>query len=287
MPTFDLSLSPTQTELILKPGATVIQTYKITNNTYQNLSLLISVDPWQPTDSSGSVSYDQVSSNPYLSFSLSNSDIKLNQIFILSPKTTQQLILKIKSASDTPLGDSYYTLFVNQSSSDLTGDLTHSNAIGKIGSHLLISSANSDQIPQKALLKNLAVKPKIKDILFTPLQISAQIQNTTPYYFPISGTLTISKNNLQIKQFNLSPDNVLAYHTRTIRCLNNNEITNCQLKPPFWPGIYTATINLHPSINSPASSLTFYVFPFSPLAFLIPLTFLILFFRYRSPHPFL
>jgi hypothetical protein len=277
MAAFDLSLSPPQLELILKPGATIIHTYEITNNTYQNLSLSISIDPWLPQGPEGFVSYDHVPANPYLSFSLSNSDLKLNQTFILPPQTHRQLILKIKSATDTPLGDSYYTLFVNQDSSSLTGDLTHSAAAAKVGSHLLISSANSDQIPQKALIKNLTVAPKLKDILFTPLQISAEIQNTTDFYFPISGTLAITKNNLLIKQFNLTPDNILSHNSRLISCDNSP----CLLKPPFWPGKYTATIT---TPFSPSHSTSFYIFPFSLITLLIPLTIsLTLLFR-RSRH---
>lgn len=268
MPNFDLSLSPSQLELIAKPNSTAIYTYQLTNNTYQNLSLFISLEPWQPQGNDGSVSYSQVPVNPHLTFSLSNADLKLNQTFTLPPQTTKQLILKIKTDSSAPLNDSYYTLFVNQNLSDF-GNSNHSTVTAKIGSHLLISIANTDHLPQKGQIQPLIINPKLKDIFFTPLRVSTEVKNITDYYFPISGTLTLSKNNLTIKEIKLSPDNVLAHHSRQLQY---------SFSPPFWPGKYTATLT---TPFAPNASASFYIFPFSLLA-LLPLVILLTFlFRYK------
>lgn len=260
MASFNLSISPPQLELILKPGVTLTQAYDIVNNSDNVLLLTTSVDPWRPTDSNGSVTYDNISPSQYLHFSLANADIRLGQTFRLEPGAKRQLVLKIKSDSDALLTDNYYTFFVSQdATSTLNPDQTNNQLSARIGSHILISTHTTDSPEISLAVTNFTTTPRFKDILFTPITINGLLNNNSEFYFRPEGKITLTKNNLIIKELTLAPQNVLAHHSRSIQCLDDQQNTvPCSISPPFWPGLYTATIN---TTNTTVST-SFFVFPY-------------------------
>ena len=274
---FNLTLSPPQIEFVLKPGITLTQAYQITNNSQESVTLNTEVLPFLPQGDNGSVSYSSLLANPNISFSLNNADLKLGQPFTLAPLESRQLVLKIKTSPDTELSDYYSTFFVYQSTELSANDTTISQSIGKIGSHILLSVSNTEFPKIEAQIKNFSITPKIKDVLFTPLNFSTQIQNNTNYFFKSLGTITVSKNQKTIKQFSLDSQNVLANHNRSLLCENQ---TQCTLSPPLWPGKYTATLELDSNLNVPPASFSFWIFPLSPIAFVLSIIFLIYSFRW-------
>lgn len=269
---FNLSLSPPQIEFVLKPGITLIQTYQITNNSQESITLNTEVLPFLPQGDNGSVSYSSLLANPNISFSLNNANLKLGQPFTLAPQESRQLVLKIKASPQTELADYYSTFFVYQSNDMSAKDTSISQSIGKIGSHVLLSVSETEFPKTEGLVKKFTITPKIKDIFLTPLNFSAQVQNNTNYFFKSLGKITISKNQKIIKQLNLDSQNVLANHNRLLLCENQ---TSCRLSPPLWPGNYTATLEFDPNLNIPSSSVTFFVLPLSPIAFILSILFLI------------
>jgi hypothetical protein len=283
MASLDLTLKPAQIELVAEPGVSLTQAYEITNHSDSSLVLTTSVRPWLPLDPNGSITYDNVPANPNFEFSLANADLQLGQNFLLRPGASRQLVLKVKSLSDTPLSDSYFTFFISQDlTNTLNPDSNLSAATGQIGSHLLISTSKTENLTSSASISKFAVSPKIKDILFPKLSFQAEIYNQSSYFFKATGKITISKNNLTVKEMALFPQNVLAHSSRTVACNpGNNEPVSCTFNPPFWPGKYTATLSLDSSLSSPPVSVTFYVFPYSLC--LIILLFTALFILFRHP----
>lgn len=260
---FDITLKPAQTEFVVLPGGVITQVYNITNNSDTSLAVDASVLPWKPTGPDGSVTYDNVATTNYLQFSLTNQDNRLDSPFILMPKSTRQLVLKIEVAPNADLGDYYYTFFINQKqTSSASGSF--SGTSGKIGSHILLSVSQTENPATDISVDNFKITPKIKDIFFTPITFSAQITNDSGFYFKTIGDLTISKNGLVIKRIGLTPLNVLSNHHRNLQCQES-----CTISPPFWPGAYTATINFDPSVSAKSFSTTFFIFPFSLLILLI------------------
>lgn len=252
---FNLTLSPSQLEIILKPGARLTQAYDVVNNSNNTLILSTSVEPWRPTDNQGSITYDQVSPNPDIQFSLANADLKIGQNFRLEPGAKRQLVLKISSNSTTAVGDNYYTFFISQESTVANTP----QAFGKIGSHILISSSNSDTPKQNISINNFITTPRFKDVFFTPIRFTGLITNNSDFYLRPEGKLTLTKNNLVVKELTLAPQNVLAHHSRTIQCTDNqHNVIPCSVTPPFWPGLYTATL----STQNAATSVSFFVFPY-------------------------
>ena len=266
MSSLNLTLKPAQLEMTVKPGASFTQAYQLTNNSDSSLTVNTSVLPWLPTGSNGSLTYDNVFPNPNFSFSLNNSDLRLGQTFLLQPHQSRQLVLKIKSDSSASPGDSYFTFFISQDlTTSLNPDTNFTAASGRLGSHLLISLSQNQSVSSQASVQSLSVSPLFKDILYPQLRFEAKVQNLSSYFFKSAGKLTISKNNLPIRELNLYPQNVLALSSRSINCIDNDLPAACTLNPPLWPGKYTVTLDLDPSQASASASTSFYVFPYSLL----------------------
>lgn len=273
MPSLNLTLKPAQIELVAKPGITLTQAYTVSNNTDSSLALTTQVLPWQASGSDGSVTYQDVPANPHLQFSLNNADLELGQNFILNPRETRQLVLKIKSTDTIPLSDSYYTFFVSQNlSGSFNANTSLTSTSARIGSHILFSTATSASPASKLSVTQISISPQLKDIFFSQISFQAEVSNSSPYFAKTTGKLTISKNDLVIKEFDLYPQNVLSQHSRQITCMTDNNPTPCTLSPPFWPGSYTATITLDPALSASPVSLNFYVFPYSLLLAIILLS---------------
>lgn len=261
MANLNLSIEPAQIEYVLAPGRTIIQTYQIKNTTGNPVTLKTSIEAWKPQGNDGLVNYNNVALNPNLEFSLTNSDLKLGDYFVLQPNSEKQLVLKIKSYPDGLSRDTYATFFVTEDSGQIPGD-SQSQAIIKIGSHILLTTSTTDKPDFKAEIINFKTSPKFKDIFLNKINFSAEIKNPTDFFFKTNGSISITKNDLEIKKIDLSLLNVLSHSNRQIQCES--------LYPPFWPGQYKATLTLSNSDQKISQSILFFVFPYTfILAFLL------------------
>lgn len=260
---FNLSLSPPQLELVAQPGKTVIQVYNVYNNDSQPITLKATVESWLPNGNDGNVKYlPATTSSQIASFSLSNSEFQLDQPFVVQPNQKRQVILKIKTAPNIQ-GDSYHTLFLSQLSS--TPEVKNSSAFGQIGSHILLSVSSSENPSYQANIKQITTSPSLKDIFTSTIRISSEVENQGNFFFTTSGKISITKNGQTIKDLDLLPVNVAAHASRLLYCQDksNPELAQeCTISPPFWPGVYTATISLDNPVNIKPFSTTFFVFPY-------------------------
>lgn len=263
---FNITLSPPQTEIAIKPGKSFTQAYSITNNSNQVVTLTTSVKEWIPQGNQSQIVFlDE--NNPNISFSLLNADLKLGQSFVIPPGGQKQIVLKVSIGAQAISQDSYFTFFVSQFD---TSSSTTVGASGQIGAHLLIStSTNLNQSP-KFSLKNLQVFPKIKDVFLTPLTFQIEIDNQTEFFQKPVGNLVIQKSGQDFKTLPLDSQNILANRSRLVYCQDN---PSCTIKGPLWPGPYTAQIKLE---NYASPLQTFLVLPISPLITIILLLFVYL-----------
>jgi len=265
MSNFNLTLSPSQIEYVLKPGVSIIQAYEVTNNSDFSITLNTEILPWIPNGVDGSVNYNQAINNPNIIFSLGNADLKLGQPFTLAPNAKKQLVLKFKTDSNVGLADSYYTFFVTQNLTTTESKDNFSQASGKIGSHILLTVSNTENPKVESIIQNFSISPKIKDVFFRPIIFKGQIKNNSDFFFKINGKITITKNDKIIKEFQLNDSNVLNHHGRNITCKDQN----CILNPPLWPGHYLVKVSLDPSLNAKSYDTSFYVLPISPILFIL------------------
>jgi len=273
----NLTLKPAQVELISLPGSSVTQAYNIINNSDTTIVLYSNVLPFAPVDNNGSVTYENVTPSSQVHFSLANADLQLGQTFTLKPNENRQLVLKIQSDQNTPLKDFYFTFFVNQNiGNDNANEFSASAATARVGSHILLSTSKVENTNSTFTVSRFNVSPKFKDILYPQLTFKAEVNNQSNYYNKIVGKLTISKNDLLIKEFELYPSNVLAHSSREIQCLSNNEPTPCSITPPFWPGQYKAVITLDSALSTKPVSISFFIFPYSFLFIALVVTAILL-----------
>ena len=260
---FNLTLYPAKVEIIAKPNAVITQAFEVTNNSDSIISLIPEILPWLPQGPDGSVTYDQVPTSANFSFSIVNPDLKLGQSFILKPQEKKQIVIKLKSSS---VSDGYFTFFLSQNDIQTNSLQNNSYLSGKIGSHLLIATSETENLTSTFTTTKLSLNPKLKDIFFTPINLSAQVINTSDHYATHSSPIIITKNNQLIQKIDTYPTTILAHESRQIQCFNQTSPVNCQLQPPFWPGLYTITLN--------DKSTNYFVFPFS---LVITIVFAILF----------
>ena len=250
---FDITLSPSVSEISITPGNKFILAFNITNNTNNELTLNSSVDTWLPRGNTGQVVYTNIYADPNISFSLNNSDLSLGQEFVIGPAQKKQLVLKINAPPSVSRRDHYYTFFINQVGSE--------QSLAKIGAHIIISTQTKQEIDLN--IEKFSISPFFKDTFFKPITINATIKNNGKQYTKTIGKLTITKNDIKIKEFIISPDTVLAGYNRSLRCANDKaEIIPCSLNPPFWPGIYKVSLELN-SQKAVSFETAFFVFPFS------------------------
>lgn len=266
MSNFNLTISPAQIEYVLKPGVTIIQAYDVVNNSDFDITLNTEVLPWIPFGNDGSVSYDQAVSNPDIEFSLTNSNLKINEPFVLKANSKQQLVLRIKTNPNINLADNYYTFFVYQNQNTIQSNNNFSQATGKIGSHILLTISNTENQKIDSIIQNFSITPKFKDVFFRPINFQGQVRNNSNFFFKTNGKITITKNGKTIKELNLSPNNILNHHSRDISCQDQD---TCSLNPPLWPGYYKLKMELDPSLNAKTYDTSFYVLPISPILFLL------------------
>lgn len=259
---FNISLTPANTTLIVKPQAIAVQKYTLTNKTANSIVLTPSIEFWQPNKFDGSISYTN-QNNPDLSFAFENSDIEFDKTFTLNPNEIKEITLYIRPSDTLKNKDSYSTLFFTQINS---GSYIVPQIKTKIGGNILISVSETLDVIPKAEIKYLKTNSSLFiDTFFSkPVTFSSRIQNLTPHYFPITGKIVIKKNNSQYKEIPLAPKNVLS--------LNSRDIDEITLQKPYPIGLYKATIQLDSPIQSTPIATTFLVFPYSITFFILTIT---------------
>ncbi len=277
---FNISISPPQTELVIKPSGHFTQAYQVKNNGNQTLYLSTSIKQWLPADSTGTINYFDTSTDQ-ISFSLANADLNLGQNFILKPGQDKQIVLKLVSSKATPDQDYYFTFFISQI--DQGGST--SSSLGQIGAHILMSSSTNLTTQPKATINSIKTTPKLKDIFFRPISLSVDLQNQSDNFFKAEGKLIIQKGGKIIKELAINPQNILANSSHYLTCLENDQVIPCSISPPFWPGPYTATLKLESEINYTSFPSTFLVLPYSIFALIIVISAFVLFIKKSKDRP--
>ncbi len=264
---FNLSITPPELELLIPPDKTITQAYNITNNSDSAITLKATIEPWQADGTTGAVRYLTANEvNHVLDFSTFNADIQLGVPFVIPANQKRQIVLKIKSLPNT-VGDSYQTLFLTQVD-DYNLNSSGTGAIGRIGSHILVSISPTQNINYQAQINQFHTTPTIKDIFFSTITLDGLVENKSKFYFKTDGQITITKGGQVFKQLTLTPLNVAADQSRQILCQTDKNITPCTLTPPFWPGIYNATLTLNPALHAAPTTITFFVFPYLLMLFI-------------------
>ncbi len=283
-----LSIYPPLLEVMIKPGKSITQVYKLINNGETDLVMTSKIVSFEPADELGNIKLGNGNSklasiNDYFSFQ--NADLKLGESFTLKAGAQQQIVLKISAPQDAPEKDYYLTLLfeTNPQENLYLHPGGVSSAQAKIGSNILLTVSETGEPPRKAEtieFKLQNAKFKIIDS-FTKPQFVLRIKNTGRSLFKPMGTITLTGWLGQKYLLNLLPENILSGSIRKIGCSlpDNPEVFgSCQIKPKFLLGFYQAKaeFGLEKISNDYTTQINFIALPIKLILALLGLAFLLL-----------
>lgn len=236
---FSLSVSPPLTQILIKPGTKVTQTYQFVNNGEGGL-YSIHLFPFSPGGINGEIDLDENAPSSDW-FSLLAPQIAFGAKFNASPGANTTVVLQISVPPEATQKDYYFSL-VFQSENEKGLDQSASQSSGRIGSNLLISVA-SDENPFKIAEIQEFSAPLIIDSL-GKINYAFILKNVGRTLFKPIGRITVD-NIFSRKKINLeiAPQNVLAYSERRIACLKAENLTDCALESPVLFGLYRAKLD--------------------------------------------
>lgn len=243
--TISLSIYPPLLEVTLKPGKSITQVYKITNNSEQDFIMNSQIVSFEPSDELGNVQLNSDNQSPAKEwFSFQNADLQLGQSFLLKSGQTQQVVLAVKTPPQAKEDDYYLALLFETQLSSLNKELSNAQAQAKIGANILLTVSETGEPPRKAEIAEFKIqKTKFKIIdSFTQPQFVLKIKNSGHSLFKPMGTITTTGWLKQKYLLDLLPENILTKSTRQIACESNSESKICRLPSKFLFGPYETKI---------------------------------------------
>jgi len=211
--TYSLSIWPPLLEVMIQPGKTITQVYKISNSGDDQI-LTAKILPFEPSDSVGNIHLLSLPGllNP-LSFSFQNEQISLGSPFLLKSGEGKDLVLKLLVPKTTPEKDFYASLVFETSPEGKIGQ-SQSQAAAKIGSNLLITVSLTGEPEKKAKILEFST-PKIIDS-FDEVPFFLEIKNIGRAFFKPFGEINIEGILGQKDKIELLPENILTDSSRIL-----------------------------------------------------------------------
>ncbi|HNP89171.1 MAG: hypothetical protein BWY24_00638 [Microgenomates group bacterium ADurb.Bin219] len=205
--TYSVSLWPPLLELIIKPGKSATQVYKISNMGDPQI-LITKVLPFEPADNQGNVNILNLPTllSP-LNFSFQGGDLPLGKAFALKSGENRDLVLKISVPKNTPEKD-FYASFVLETSPEGKIGQSITQTAAKIAGNILISVSNSLFPAKKGKILEFS-SPKIVDS-FDAVPFVLKVENLGDSFFKTFGEIKIEGIFNQSGTVKILPENILA-----------------------------------------------------------------------------
>lgn len=224
--TLSLAISPPILEIMIKPGKSITQVYKLTNNG----------DPAVIVARIAELGTNGIEENP--SFHLEpwigflSSDVIMGKPFILPKGKTKEFILKVNPPGGTPERD-YYRVLAFTTYPNPAGDSSQSQVSETLGSPLLITTTKTGFLNKNAKIVEFDI-PKIMDS-FGPVQTTIAVANTGTTYTRPVGTITL-KGMLGSASYEIIPRIVLQGQRRNLATTDTS--TDADSPTLNLPGFY-------------------------------------------------
>ncbi len=274
-----LSISPPLVEIMIKPGKTVTQAYKIRNDG-EPVIVTISLMDYRPGDLKASPDFQ-----PESWIQIINNDLSLNTPFLLNSNQEKQVILKISPPLSTP-EEEYYRVVMFSTSPNPASQLSESGISQSLGSILLVSVTRIGEKLKAAQLTK-SVIPAVMDS-FDPLKLDFDLQNTgTIYVRPVGDINLAGQAGLPAQagkaNFKILPKIILPGHVQRLTT-DNSKSDGQDLHTLYLPGFYLGKYEVSISFTLDDSKIkiehskTFYALPWK--TFLVLIILLLVFFQY-------
>ncbi len=257
-----LSISPPLLEVMIKPGKSITQTYKISN---LGEDAIITIHLAELDENI------QVKNNPDFQkdkwVNIINKDISFDKPFLLEAGKDKQIILQINPPEDAKEQD-YYRVLLFSTTPNQPKETSQSSVSESLGSILIINITSTGLPPMGAQIAQFTL-PKIIDS-FGPLETVVKIKNIGKTYFRPIGNIFLT-GFLGQASYKINPLVILSGQTRTLsteipleKSASLNTVSPATLKlSGFFLGKYNLEINfsLNESVIKIQASKTFYAIP--------------------------
>jgi hypothetical protein len=264
-----LSISPPILEVLIKPGKSITQTYKLSNSG----DPVIITPKVMEIDENGIISNPQFSAENWIT--LINTDVSINQPFLLQTNTEKQIILKINPPQKSA-ENNYYRALVFSTSVNPIPNTSVTSFSQNLGTILLICVTNSGLLEKTAKISKFDL-PKIIDS-FGPLIFDISVINTGKIYFRPIGQITLN-SSVGNASFRINPTIIFEGQTKTIT-EENTFLSRNSDKGFYVPGFYLGKYELEVKFNLDESKTevsmrkTFYAIPWK-VALIVIILFII------------
>ena len=263
---FSLSIYPPLLQVLIKPGKTITQVYKIANDSEKDIEVVPRVVPFKPIDDQGNINLilnKSVYDKSVNWFSLQNSDKQLSLPFTIPAGKTEEMVLKIQVPADATQKDYYYSLIVKNNPVLLSQGLTRARASGILGSNILLSVSSTELTPKDIVIDWFSLQKSfiLKNLVdsFDDVSFKAVALNQSMHLFSMDGEIIVKDNTgKEIKKMAFLPTNVLANSNRQAIC---SDAPNCELSKRLLFGRYQAIMTLKVANETIQSGFYFYVMP--------------------------
>jgi hypothetical protein len=270
--TLSLSLWPPLLEVMMQPGKTITQVYKLTNNSDHELQITPRILPFEPEGEEGEIKINFSSpastlTLPHFSFA---SREKFNQAFLLPVGETREMVLKINLPPNNPEKDYYYTLLFSTGEEPVStreGEASQSTTVAQIGSNILFTASQTGQPNLLGRIVLFSTPPVIDS--FSPTNFRVILENGGRIFWKPFGQIEISGPFDQKSEIPLREQNVLANSSRRLTIDSYR---------PSWPiGPFKAKLEFSLNENGQklSSQITFWYFPYKLTIGIILLIFLL------------
>lgn len=251
-----LSISPPILEVMIKPGKSVTQVYKIANNGEAMVTTLKLVEM---TEVGIKEDPSFVAENW---ITVATSELIFNRPFLLPAKVEKQLIIRINPPLGTKEQD-YYRAIVLTTSPPPAEGTSISSFSQQLASPLLIRVTSTGLLAKSTQITKFDL-PTLLDS-FTPLKLNIEVKNTGSTYFRPIGKITLT-GLVGKGEYTLAPVVLLVDQTRKL--LTENQL-GTTVSPPtlslsgFFLGKYQvgADFTLDEGTIRVTQTKTFYALP--------------------------
>jgi len=265
-----LSISPPLLEVFIKPGKSITQKYKLTNN---GEPTLISLKLAELNEYG--INLENSSSDKWIS--IIDSDIVFNLPFALENGQAKEFVLKIQPSSQLKEQD-YYRALVFSTESSYSGQTTASTISQNLVSPVLITLTSTGQVNKAAKISRFEI-PRFLDS-FGPLKVNIFIENIGNIYFRPNGDISL-EGPLAKGNFKIEPNIVLPETLKILKTASSLDMENTL----NLPGIYLGKYNLKVGFTLDEGNIridqtrTFYALPWKAGLFLLFLYIFVLILR--------
>ena len=227
-----LSINPPITELLVKPGKTLLIGYTI-GNIGDPTTLQVKVRSFTPLGDYGESIIDNELITP-IRFSLDNTDMQFETPFFMKQGDVVQALLRIRIPEGVPEGDYYFHFLAVTQPVPAIGGATNSLAQAIIGSNLLLTVTQKGRTEIKGNIALFSFKPDYILRLFgkeyniveslNKVPITLIVQNQGKNLIKPEGTITLTGSLGDKRSYALLSQNVLASSRRLIKVENMTDI---------------------------------------------------------------